>query len=962
MENNTEPTFLQRCAQHILAANGKLKLHNVCIVLPSRRGVFYLKKYLKLAVNEAFIMPKVLSVEDYVLETAGLQIASTVELYLHLYQAASQHNAATKFEQFISWAPTILGDFDLIDQYLVDARELFAYMTEAKAIERWGLSGSQQSGSATDKYYELYKTLHNTYQTFNTILQQQNLSYRGAAYRFLAQNIHQLVLDKPSYEQYYFVGFNALSLAEENIIFAMQKAGIAQCLWHTDSYYMSNNPAGEQAGRFLKNYKNRGGTWLWTQQQLLQQAKNIKIIETANASQQAWVAAHFLEKWYAQQPNTQPETALVLADENLLSTVIHQIPATVPTVNYTMGLGFKYSQLYLLLDTAFAIQNTAVTTHPSGQVCYSKKLIMRLLGNSLLADMLAKDSHQLAQFLSKKQSSWGLLIPQSQLCEQLPQLQNLLLFWENNPSKAIDALLLFTKKLQSYIANGSNQLEGFFLEEFEKIALKTQILLSQNTQINTVAALQSLLKELLKAAKLPFQTERESSLQVMGMLESRTLDFERVILLSANENVLPASKKSASLIPFDALHLFGMPSYSQQDSIMAYHFFRLLQHAKEIVICHVSTKAGYGANEASRFLLQIEKHLAPQNPQIQLEKLKIKTDTTTITAPITANYVQKTDAMMLALQTWLAQKGLSATSLNTYMACGMKFYLERIAKLVPANDETNTMGYDTFGEIVHTCLQYLYQSLGEQPYDSQHIALLKHTATQQLQLAINASNTKATNKINVQEGTNLILVEVARSLIQKYLDFEEKNTSRPKQNFAIEDDFETQISLKTEHQGTILIKATGKCDRIELCDHDLTVIDYKTGKVEAKDLAIKKNSSTHELEQQLLLPERDKLRQLWFYKFILEHQLANKGHVHTVKGKKISNITSIVAGIYSFRNAEFKLHTANIQPADGQSFIGFSEQVLANIVNQMLDIHTPFARTENTKICEYCNYKKTCGR
>ncbi len=951
--------FLKRAATYITQQHSIAQLPHLCIVLPSRRGVYFFKKYLSQAVNNLFLSPKIVAIEDFISQLSGKQIAENIELYLELFLAAKSLDDSLKFEFFISWAPTILSDFDLIDQYLVPAEQLFGFMTEAKAMERWEIDHEKRKNNAQkfDGYYELYKKLYQTYRLFNTTLNNKGKTYRGAAYRYLAENVTTALVDQAQFEKYYFVGFNALSLAEETIIGALAKAGLAETLWQTDSYYMGDDAIGRQAGKFLKEYQmkfTQNNPWRWTDNTLLSDSKNISLVECSNASQQAMVAGHYLKQ------GENKNTALILADENLLTAVQGQIPENIKAINYTMGISFKNSALYQLLDALFALQINAQTDAKGQGIVYNNRLLIKLLQNKLIGQLLQSMGTQPEPIIETLKKSKLSYISQGRLALEAPALAEICGFWQHHSEKALLAIEQLLSQLRRGIGGNLAETEQLFMDELEKMLQKARQLLARHDYLQHIAALQSLLKELLKNTKIPYESDIESQLQVMGMLESRSLDFDRVILLSANENILPASKKAASLIPYDALISFGMPTYSQQDAIMAYHFYRLMQYPGEIICCYTSTKAGYGGQEKSRFLLQLEKLLAKQNTQIQINSLKFQLPEQPRQAPFDIQ-VEKTDEIIQGLKNWLQAKGLSATSLNTFLDCSMKFFLERIVKLQVVDELDEVMGTDIFGEVVHLALERLHGSLGDEAFDKNDILKLNKQVDVAIEQAFDSVNEIRNTQYSRHEGQNLILVEVAKTILHKYFAMESQAEDFPKKNIAIEDAFLVDFPLE-KHQ--ITVKLMGKCDRIEETDNSLKIIDYKTGIVNKSELVFSaKNDVGIEMRTEKLLKiGNGKMRQLWLYKYILGRQLAIWGHIETEKGKKISVNKPIQTGIYSFRSDKMEYMAGFDFFEQPDDFMPHSTLLLKQILEKMLDKSIPFERSTDQKICTYCDFKSICGR
>jgi RecB family exonuclease len=963
LETTIEPqafaSFLSKCAQHIAAKHTITELPHLCVVLPSRRAVLYFKKELQNTLKSLYLAPSVLSIEEFLMTHTGQATASTIELYLMLFEAVQAQDPSINFEHFISWAPTLLKDFELIDQYLVDTEQLFGYMAEAKAIERWSaqLGSTVGQTAGTDAYFELFKTLKLAYYHFNNALNKKNLNYRGRAYRQLASQLQSLLIDHPKYKKYYFMGFNALSLAEETIIFGLEKAGLAACLWQADEYFMEANVAGHMAGRFLRDYKKRTypKPWLWTSNELLVGQKNIKIIEAPTASQQASMVQQTLQQWFADDPDT--ETALILADESLLQPVLLHIPTNARPFNITMGIAMRQSAVFQWVQQLFLLQIHSQKTNNQQQ--FNSQMALQLFSTEIVLTWLKQENKEIEPVIDYlKQAPPSLSFEDLHL--RFPFIKQFFYSWQSNPTEAI----LYFKTFVLYLKN-KNALaaeEQFFLAELDKIVENLSNLIIHKTYLNNLPGLYSVLSEHIKTSRVPFETAKDSKLQVMGMLESRCLDFKRIIVLSLNEGQLPAARRADSFIPYDALEIFGLPTHSQQDAIMSYHFFRLLQQSQQAVFCYVSSKAAFGSSkEPSRFLLQIEKNMAIQNSNISLSHLRITTPTTTL-QPTLALVVQKTEDVLYNLGHWLSTKGLSATSLNSFVMCSLKFYFERLAHININEEKEDFLAPNGFGEVLHLALQKLYESIGNEEFTYVQIEKSLPHVSEMVDLAFQEINRQQSVKLKATEGQNVIFLEIAKTLIADFLTNEVQDKTSTYKNLAIEDTF-VETLIYTHAQTPIKVKLLGKFDRIELKNDLLRIIDYKSGKVIEKDLKFsQQNKTTAENIDKFLLPKNDKMRQLWYYKFILERMFQNKGEIVTQSGRSIQVKGGFQTGIYSFRNLGEGFITGFDSFGEGSNFLDESENILKQLLFQMFDTSQPFARTEDEKNCEFCAYKQICDR
>ncbi len=962
--------FIPKCANYIFQKHSIAELAHVCVVLPTRRGVFFFKEALANEATKPFISPKILAVEDFILEATNLKLLEPVDLLFGLFTAYKSVETDAKFEHFMSWAPTLLKDFEGIDQYLVDTKQLFSYMTAAEAIKRWAITDWKNSNTSTSvsKYFELFKVLHQVYLTFNQALKEKGKVYRGSAYKHLAENIDTILIEKPSFKKYYFLGFNALSNSEQKIIKALVDAKLAETLWDTDQYYMVN-ANGQQAGLFLKAIKKEalfGPIWNWQTDDLIKNSKNIKIIGLPNASQQPKVASHYLEKWFENKPEN-TSTAVILADETLLPALITQLPESVGDYNITMGVSLKHSPIYSLIVSVFELHQSQKNVLHNQKLQFNTRLIIKILNHQYIKNWCQKQNISLQPVLQKIKSENDLFISDLQLKKHFPNdklTESVFTHWQENPQNAVKSLFSLVEILEQVFDENQNSIEQEYLAHFYKILNRLQVIVENNLLNINILSLKQLLFELIKQEKIPFEGQPINQLQIMGMLETRTLDFDRIIITSLNETVLPSGKKSTSLIPFDGMQVNGMPTYGHQDAIMAYHFFRILQKAKEVILIYTLPKSLYGGNEKSRFIIQIEQELAKLNKNISLEYPNIKYKSNRPERPDSNLEVFKSDEIIEKIKQELQTKGLFATHMNSYVSCSMQYYLGRIAKIYVPDEIDNHIGADKFGSWIHKTLENISKEIMKKG----EIISSEPLASMLINLDIRLKKEFANiyGNISLDSGMNLILLNIAEKILTGHFENEIETGQYPQEILALEKLLIVSTSIKIGEE-IIEIKVAGKIDKIDIQGNNLRVIDYKTGKVEEKNINFKDKLTYEEKEFKLLTDKRlDKLRQLWLYRYLVLKS------IHTTNGLAIGeknihpNQYDVEPGIYSFRNnkAGFMKGIKSFDQEDysDKNFIATSEKIIGKFIEELLDSSKPFQLTADLQTCQFCGYKGICNR
>lgn len=1000
-------TFLERSAQHIYSQHTHAQLSKVCVVVPSRRAALYFKQALSHFSEVPFLAPDVYAVDDFVLEMTCLRQIDSVALLFELYDIFKEIDPNVVFEKFMTWATTLLNDFDKIDQYLVDAKALFSYMSEAKALERWQMQlGESQKDrnlktDRTDRYFKLFENIYSVYQNLRNRLNEKGLVYRGMAYRDLAENVDKYILEKDRHIKYYFVGFNALSDAEEKIIRALLKRNdngkyFAETIWDTDDYIIKNKD--QKAGDWLRKYKEGdekngitplfNNEWNWQTDELLTGKKNIQIIGVSNASVQAKVASHVHKVWEevknanktSNEPDCDPATsmsqiAIVLGDENLLMPVMNSLDESVKEFNITMGLSLKSSMLYTLIDSLFELQRNLVEfkTEDGGSVKipkFSHRQVAKVLNHPFLRrwELMKYDenSNPIRTTLREITERNRVFLSSKDLAE-LSENDSLfaVIFkhWNNKPKNVTACFYQLIDLLRDVYKENQDAIETEYLYQFYLILQRMDAILEERGEAITMRSFKTFLYEFIKQTKIPFESETDDCLQIMGMLETRTLDFEQVIILSVNEGTLPQGKRQNTLIPFDALSdpQFNLPTHNHADSVMAYHFFRLLQRAKDIVLVHVSQGDTYGSGEKSRFILQIEYELAKMNKNITLTYPTVKfiahEDSDVVETKLE---IQKTEDILAFIEKDITEKGIFPSQMNQYLDCTLKYYFSRIAKIAEEETVEEKIGVDTFGNWIHKTLENIDQEFAEKGgiIEKEDLEAVLGNVQFHLKKAFAETN----QGLRAEEGMNYVLYQVGETILRKFLSHQLKTEFFPIELLDVEKTLKVDVPVAVNGKN-IIVKIAGRIDRMDRVNgHQIRVIDYKTGKVEAKDLKISNEDITGTL---LIDKDKDKFRQLWLYRYmVLKEMISSRGlEINGIKLKPNENEVS--GGIYSFRNIDEGLLQQKVEFDAGETihdFIYESEQQISTFVQNLLNPETTFEKRDDVENCVYCDYRRICGR
>jgi len=861
--------------------------------------------------------------------------------------------------------------------YLVDPAQIFSFLSEVKSIERWGKEYGEDHPEKfitphTKSYFKLFDHLLEVYIRLHASLNDQGFVYRGMAYRKLADHLSAGKALPKTFKKIYFVGFNALSKGEEEIIRLLIKIGMAQTLWDADAYYVDN--AYHRAGNWLKKYSDSSsneflsrGPFQWKTSDLLDKPKRLEILGLANPSAQVFVAMDIIRKWQ-QEYGSEEQVALVLADESLLDQVMLYVGEFKERLNITMGYSLKKTQVFSLINFWWDLQKQSI------QGKFSISLFKSVCSHGLIDLYIQQKSkvqkRDFKRELNELYTKTDLYIPSDTiltLVGDLPILKELFA-----PSLlSFVAILKCQETLLELILKSIPGQQWDEEAEAVKQALAVIESLIHSFEADDFASIASgkiLLTQLLSQQKLTFVGAENRSLHVMGLLETRTLDFDRVIVLSMNEGSLPGTRKRESLIPLDIANMahFSLPTFTQADAVASYHFYRLLQRPREVVLCYVQSSDKSGVKEMSRFIKQIKHDWKRKNPLIEIHEPWIDFSANEADFERNDGSVEKSPAILDKIKSKLASSGLSTSSITMFSTCSLKYFYAQILGMRKEKQLEDELGADVFGTWVHKVLELVDMEVLENyegVYDRINLADVVSGLDGYLEKAM-ASIQEKEGVFEVEKGFNFVLKEVAKTLLESY--YSKSDFSKNTKIIDLEAVLTTNLKVAWE-QEILDVKLTGRIDRLDvLNDLEIRIIDYKTGKVEKSEL----KSGEFGLRNSILTGElKPKILQLWLYKYLLASELL---HVSPKNEKTFAGLSlqkhSIKPGIISFRNLkegvlsdeEYDLWFESGPIWD--SFLLDSQGVIEGWVHKILDVNTKFEKTKEVSDCQYCDFKVICQR
>jgi ATP-dependent helicase/nuclease subunit B len=790
------------------------------------------------------------------------------------------------------------------------------------------------------------------------------------AYRELVARLDENRPLAKNYKKVYLVGFNALSKGEEEIIRKLLKLDLAETLWDADEYYVANRF--HRAGNWLREFSDPGHSkflgknkFQWMEKHFAQNPKEVNILGVANPSAQVFVAMELIRSWQAEY-GAEEQVALVLGDESLLDQVLLFVGEFKDRLNITMGYSLKKTPAYSFLNLLGEIHKRP------DQARIPVGIFQSLMQHPIMQYYIDGRSKKVAADLNR---DWRALFGKQDLyvstdairaLAALPVLADLFQLGNfksllSNLTEAFEQILKEMPKAEwgadaqamtqarRVIDNLADSLIGLPEEVSMKVGLK-------------------LLLNLVQQQKLTFEVaeQKHRTLHVMGLLETRTLDFDRVIVLSLNEGSLPGTRKRESLIPLDIaqMNTFDLPTFTQADAVTSYHFHRLLQRPRQVELIYVQPSEKSSVKEMSRFIKQLRLDWPNQNPNLRWSEPQVRFALEERDQMDFVHRIEKTDEVIERVKMTLENRGLSPSAMNQFATCSLQYYYSYVLNLRKEKEFEDEMGADVFGTWVHKVLENVDQKILEL-----HQGWIDQSDVEERIQNLDTLLDEAMSQIQEREGVfemetgfNFVLKEVAKTLLESYYQAERTWNSERVQLLDTEMDLMTMVPVQFEGQH-FEVKIKGRVDRLDRVESVYRIIDYKTGKVEPKDLKIGEIGLRGELEAADL---KGKLLQLWLYKFLLLQS------VHDQSNELFSGLDwrqlDVEPGIISFRNLGAKVLSVaapGLWFSENQSmeaFMAESSEVIQGWVDRILDRATAFEKTKDVETCQYCDFKVICHR
>lgn len=940
-------------------------LAHTAVVFPNKRAGLFFNEYLAQESESPIWSPAYVSISELFRSLSPWEVGDPVKLVCELYKIFRRETQSTEtLDDFYFWGEMLISDFDDADKNKVDTDKLFSNLQDLRnimddytfiddeqeeAIRQFFQNFSIERRTALkERFISLWDVLGNIYKGFRESLASQNIAYEGMMYRHVIEHLN---VDKLPYEKYVFVGFNVLNKVEHTLFTQLKDAGKAVFYWDYDEFYMKENrqavthEAGEFIRRNLRDFPSPLSGELFKN---LSKPKEVHYIASSTENAQA----RYLPQWIRNNLTTpEKETAVVLCNEALLQPVLHSLPAEVKHVNITMGFPLSQTPVYSFLIALLEL-HTHGFNFKSGR--YTFQSVVTLLKHPYTrqltgqAELLEKELTRNNRFyplpgeLGKDEFLTRLFTPLSgnlNLCIRLSEtLQQVAGIYQANTSGTEDT-------------DAFNQLYRESLFKAYTTINRFRTLIEEDELTVQSETFRRLLVKVLSATNIPFHGEPAIGMQVMGVLETRNLDFRHLVLLSVNEGQLPKSGGDSSFIPYNLRKAFGMTTIEHKIAVYAYYFYRLLQRAERITLMYNTSSDGLNRGEWSRFMLQfliewphpITRQFleAGQSPQG--------------TSPIT---VEKTPDVMRRMQSLFDVRAnpkakFSPSALNYYLDCPLKFYYRYVAGLSAPDEVSAEIDSATFGSIFHYAAEHIYKDLtthgkviNKEALETllrNEVKLQDYVDTAFKKLFFNVPQNEKSEYNGVQLINSAVIARYLKQLLQNDLRY------APFTFIASEMEVDEPIDIQTP-KGVIKSRIGGIIDRMDSKDGTLRIVDYKTGG----------DADTPPHVESLFIPDKKRSNYV-FQTFLYAAIMCRKQP--TMK---------IAPALLYIHRAATETYSPVIQMGEPrkpkeavEDFSKYEKEYRERLQGLLEEIFNPeksFTQTEIIEKCTYCDFKALCKR
>lgn len=941
------------------------EVSRLAFVFPNRRTGLFFQKYLSEVADIPLFSPTILTINDLFIQLSGKQSADRISMLFTLYDIYIRQSGSTEtFDEFLYWGEMLLNDFDDIDKYMANARMLFSNVTDLREIENdfdflsdeqiaairsfWSSFYPRGDTPNQQQFLAVWQVLYDLYEEFRATLAAEGKGYEGMIFREVVESMERGESPDLPYERIVFVGLNALSVSEERFLAQLQKREIADFYWDyvSDKVTDPDNKASYFVSRNLKSFPSS--------MKLPPEEKvktEIEVIGIPSGIGQAKYVYTLLSDWCKEAEMSSEEalrTAVILPDEHLLIPVLNAIPEQIRRINVTMGYPLAGTPVASLIEYILALQKN-VRYIDRNPLFYFRD-VLPVLNHRYI---LSTSSEIISSLVKEITENNKIYISHTEL-GKTPLLE--ILFTPVTGVEAFsDYLIKVLEELNKVMSalsdeeeedapQRTNDLEQeFIFHYFTTVNRMKEVMKDARIEMK-IDTFFRLLKRVTDTITIPFHGEPLSGLQIMGVLETRALDFDRLIILSMNEGIFPQRKAANSFIPYNLRRGFGLPTYEHQDSVWAYHFYRLIERASHVSLLYDTRSNGLQTGEVSRFVHQLHYHYeVPMRDKLVVYNVS-SSETPPLAVPKREDIMRRLDAYRKG-----GSKAISASAINTYLDCPLKFYFSVVEGIREEEEVSETIESDVFGSILHKVMEELYK-----PFQGKMVtvdllkAIRKDTAllTGAIARAF-ASEFFKTEVVRSLTGQNYLIGEMIRKYVEKILERDGKLT--PFVYIESERKINGLISLSDHSE----IRLKGFIDRVDEVLDAIRIIDYKSGSG---------TTTFSSIESLFNKEEKDRAKavmQVFMYCWMYAHLAENKGK-------------TIQPGIYYVRSLFADPFDSSVyhriergKSEKVEDFSGYAqafEEGLRGCLDEIFNPEIPFTQTPTGKACSYCPFKGICGK
>ena len=965
-------TFIEEVALKLYEKYGD-ELSSLTLVMPSKRARLFFAEALSKIAQRPIWEPDYTSIDDMMCELSALRKADRLRIIAELHKVYNSYHEE-KFNEFYHWGEMLSADFDMVDKYMVDATQLFSNISDLKELESdmsyltpeqialinrfWQtLTGDNkaviESSNAKSRFLRVWQSLGKIYDELRSRLRKLGIGYTGMIYREAVERLQAGEVSLQGDKKYIFVGFNALSKCEKALLQHLHNNGSAEFYWDYDNYYTENRF--QEAGMFIRENISLFGESEGISHDNLRNIKSINVMSTSSNVAQCQCVVDILERIAKENGGVlNKDTAVVLTDENLLMPLLYALPekfkvegeedATQTAINVTMGYPLRNTLAYSFIERLLELQKHA-QRNKEGEVTFYYADVDGLLSHPYVATDSTSQYGELQSEIVKRRL---FQVPQSMVAKT-PILQQI--FRKSNGwQEEVEYLLQVIDAVAECNERGE---ESAYRNEFLAITSEALIKLrnimeSCDTEI-TDSIVRSLVRRHLQAERVPFTGEPLQGLQIMGILETRNLDFKNVILLSMTDNNFPGSKASdKSFLPYALRYGFEIPTAEHHEGVYAYYFYRLIERAENLYMLYSSAADDKTPGEPSRYIRQLEYEtsfpISHSNVGVEVslaESEKIS--------------VEKNDEVFGKLLRFTKDGKLSPTAFSIYVKCPLRFYFNAVEYLRPEDELDESVDNMTFGNIFHKAADLLYQKIYGDAEPAVRLIELRNSGAVEkcVDDAIAEVYFKRKNEPLPELGGEL---QIIRNIVIEYIKSNLINydTDVRNRNFVVDKtEYDLDMIVPIESNGEHFdVRFAGIADRIDsLGGNMMRIIDYKTGKPRLNYSGI--DALFH--GEPILEKRESNIINTLLYSMMLSHKRGCDVR------PELYYVGSMVHKDYSplfVESIDKKHRTLN---AYSEVADEFEAEVKATLC-EMFDRTIAFEQCEDSSACEYCDYKSICNR